>query len=136
KRDDLGPPLERPAEIGEIDPPVLGDLDHAERGTLLLTQDLPRHQIRVVVHRGDHHAVASLHVGTAIRARHQVDRFGGAPGEHHALGRPGVRTQRASRAPLRTPRWRGSRGRTTNANVHRGAYDLAIRATVAYEATR
>jgi len=66
KRDDLGGALERATEVGEIDASVLGDLDHPQRGALLLTQDLPRHEVRVMVHAGDHDRVPCLERGAPV----------------------------------------------------------------------
>ena len=103
---DLGAPLQGPAEIRQIDPPVVRELDHPQRGTLLLTQDLPRHEVRVVVHRRHHHGVARAHVGAAVGARDQVQGLGRAAREYDALGRPGVHEPR----DLRTRGLVGLRG--------------------------
>ena len=48
----------------------------------------------MVVHRGDHDAVARPHVRPAVGARHQVDRLGGPAREHDAFGRPRVHERR------------------------------------------
>lgn len=46
-------------------------------------QHLPWHQIRVVLHLGEEDCVTRLDVTPAPRVRHQVDRLGYAPPEHH-----------------------------------------------------
>ena len=63
------------------------DRRHAEPGAALLAQQLPRHDVRVVLHRTDHHLVTSPDAPAAERVRHQVDAFGGVAREDDLLGR-------------------------------------------------
>ena len=78
---------------------------------------LPRHDVRVVLHRRDEHLVARAEILVAPRPRHEVDRLGRVSREHDLPDRCGVheRRGRVSRAasyasvarPLNswTPRW-------------------------------
>ena len=87
---DLGLRFQRAPKVGQVDPPVLRDLDHPERGTSFLTQDLPRHDVRVVIHRRHDDGIAALHIGPPPRGRHEVDGLRGAPRKHDAFARPGI----------------------------------------------
>ncbi len=49
--------VQEPRELIEIKLPVLGEGDSTENGPGLLTQQLPGHDIRVVLHPGDEHLV-------------------------------------------------------------------------------
>ena len=119
ERHDLGSPLERAPVVGEVDAPVPGDLHHPQRRALLLTQHLPRHEVRVVVHGRHHHAVAGAHVGAAVGAGHEVDRLRGAAREHHALRRPGVDESRQPGA-RRLVRFRGANREVVGPAMHVG----------------
>ena len=85
-----------------------------------VAQHLPRHQVGVVLHLGDHHRLVRPHHAAAIAVRHEVDRLGGVLGEHDlardpahsAAGRPcrarphrPPRSARSSNAG-RDARWR------------------------------
>ena len=52
---------------------VVGDRDVPQDGAGPLGQLLPRHEIRVVLHRGEQDFVAGSHVGVAPTAGHRVD---------------------------------------------------------------
>jgi len=61
----LGLRVEGAPEVGQVDPSVLGDLDHPQRSALLLTQYLPWHDVRVMVHRRHDDGVTAPNVGPA-----------------------------------------------------------------------
>src|SRR5690349_10867834 len=47
------------------------------------TQQLPGHDVRVMLHRGDQDFVASFYVGATVAAGNQIDRFGGSSGKDY-----------------------------------------------------
>ena len=55
-----------------------------------LAEQLPRHDVRVVLHRRDEHLVAGADVGVAPGARDQVDALGGVAREDDLAHRPRV----------------------------------------------
>ncbi len=75
-------------ELVERELALLVDLQVAEPGALLLAEDLPGHDVRVVLHVGDEHLVALAHVVATPGVGDQVDRLGRVAGEDGALGVP------------------------------------------------
>ena len=71
-----------------------------------LAGHLPRHDVRVVLHRRDQHLVAGREVDLPPAVRHQVDPLGGIAGEDDLVRMGGAEERRrlGARAP-RTPRW-------------------------------
>ncbi len=65
---------------------VVGDRDELEVRVLLLGQDLPRDQVRVVLHLGEDDHVAPADVAPAPRVGDEVDRLGGVPGPDDLAG--------------------------------------------------
>ena len=55
----------------------IGDRHHAQPGTLLLAEHLPRDDVGVVLHRRDDHLVTVAHLLTAKRLRHEIDALRG-----------------------------------------------------------
>ncbi len=82
ERDELGLELEQDVEHVLAQDPVVGDRDELEVGVLLLGQDLPRDEVRVVLHLGQHDHVAPADVLAAPRVGDEVDRLGGVAREH------------------------------------------------------
>ena len=78
-RDDLRP-LGDQRRV-QVEPPLGQDLEPAQRRAGALGEQLPGHQVRVVLHLGDEDLVAGLD-RRGERVGHQVDRLGGALGEH------------------------------------------------------
>ena len=63
---------------------ALVHLEVAQRGLALAAEDLPGHEVGVVLHLGDQHGVAAVHVGAAPRVGDEVDRLGDVLGEDRA----------------------------------------------------
>ena len=80
---ELGPARERGVERVEVEQPVVGDRHPGQ----LAAQQLPRDDVRVVLHLGEHHEVAGADVGPAPRVGDEVDRLGRVAGEDGLAGR-------------------------------------------------
>ncbi len=63
-------------EVAEVEPVVAGEGDPAELDAALGGEDLPRHDVGVVLHVGQHDGVALAQVGPGPRVRDQVDGLG------------------------------------------------------------
>ena len=63
----------------------LVDLEVAQRRAALAAEDLPGHQIGVMLHLGDQHGIARAHVRAPPRVGDEVDRLGRVLGEDRAL---------------------------------------------------
>jgi len=74
-------------QIVEPEQAVRGDVDVAELGSGFLAQQLPGHQVGVVLHLGDGHDIPFPHVLASPRVGDQVDRLGGVPGEDRRVRR-------------------------------------------------
>src|SRR5829696_8136203 len=61
-----------------------------DHGAMALAQEVPGHDVGVMLHDGDHDLVAGLDVGLAPGRRHEVDRLGGVAGEDDLFGACGV----------------------------------------------
>jgi hypothetical protein len=82
----LRPQGERRVERVEVEQPVVGDRDPLEPAP----QQLPGHDVRVVLHLSEDHEVVRPDVGTAPRVGDEVERLGRVAGEHRLAGcRPG-----------------------------------------------
>ena len=70
---------QQPLELVEIELAAIVDRHHAQRARRVCSQThLPRHDVRVVLHRRDEHLVAGLQRRAAEALRHQVDALGRA----------------------------------------------------------
>ena len=86
---------------------VVGDRRPFQHGALPLAQEMPGHDVGVVLHDREHDLVALADMRAAVGARDQVDRLGGVAGEDDLVVGARVEEARArSRAPPRTSRWR------------------------------
>ena len=86
---DLG--REQPVELGEVELAVVpGHRDVAELRARARGDELPGHEVAVVLHLRQEDDVARLEIGTAPARGHQVDRLGRAAGENDFLGSGGV----------------------------------------------
>ena len=82
ERDQLRLELEQDVEHVLAQDPVVGDRDELEVGVLLLREQLPRDEVRVVLHLGQDDHVAPADVLAAPRVGDEVDRLGGVAREH------------------------------------------------------
>ena len=80
-RDDLGLGADQALELVHLQLAVVVDGDDAELGPGLLADDLPRHDVGVVLHRRDQHLVAGGEARAGEALRHEVDPLGGAAHE-------------------------------------------------------
>ena len=80
--DQPGAVVELGPEIVEIELTGLGDPDMAQDTAGALGQQLPGHEIAVVLHHREQHLITGLEVGVSPGARHQIDRLAGVTGEH------------------------------------------------------
>jgi hypothetical protein len=104
ERDDLGAVGDHRVQIGEVEAAIVGDADPAQRGPGASRELLPRHEVGVMLHLGDHDLVAraegesrsdqrvnAVHrAGSrsiAERVGHKIYGLGGILGEHDLLGR-------------------------------------------------
>ena len=83
-----------------VDPAIWSDPDMPEPGPLFLGDQLPRHDVRVVLHCGEHDQVARFEIRPAPTVGDEVDRLGRVPYEN-AFSR-GLRVdERGDRLPRR-----------------------------------
>ena len=89
ERDELRLEPEQHLEHVEAEDAVVGDRDELEVAVLLLDEELPRDEVRVVLHLGQDDLVAARDVAAAPRVRDEVDRLGGVAREDDlvAVGR-------------------------------------------------
>ena len=84
--DELDPPGgELRVELVEIEPAVVVDGQVVELRALLLAQELPGNDVRVVLHLRDQHHVAGGDVLPPPGEAHEVDRLGDVAGEDRLL---------------------------------------------------
>ena len=85
-------------EIFQIQLTGFGDADMTQHTTGALGQELPWHQIAVVLHHGEENFVPLLQVGVTPSARHEVDRFTGIAGKDDLPGSGGTHEGRSRAA--------------------------------------
>jgi hypothetical protein len=78
--------VEEPVEVGEVELPVGGERHPTDLDAELVAQHLPRDDVGVVLHVGEHDDIAFAEVGAAPRAGDQVQRLGRVLGEDHLVG--------------------------------------------------
>ena len=77
-------------EVVEVEAAVGGERDPAQLDAPLGGEDVPRHDVGVVLHVGEHDDVAGAEVGPAPRLGDEVERLGGVLGEDDLVGVAGV----------------------------------------------
>jgi hypothetical protein len=91
QRDHLGALVDQLVDVRQVELAVVGEAEPPQRRTGALGEELPRHDVRVVLHLGDQHLVALAHAerpaGPGERVGDQVDRLGGVLGEDHLVAR-------------------------------------------------
>ena len=83
-------PSSSAVEVGEVELAVGGQRDPAQLDAPLGGEHVPRHDVGVVLHVGEHDDVAGAEVGPAPRLGDEVERLGGVLGEHDLVGVAGV----------------------------------------------
>ncbi len=73
----------------EAQDPVVGDRDELQVAVHLLGQDLPRHEVGVVLHLGEHDRVALAQVAAAPAVGDEVHRLGRVAGPDDLVRRTG-----------------------------------------------
>ena len=76
ERDERGPKVQQDLVHLELQEPVVADRNELQVAVLFLDQELPGHQIGVVLHLGQDDRVAPADVAAAPRVRDEVDRLG------------------------------------------------------------
>ena len=101
------------------------DRSHAQPRALFFTEDLPRHDIRVMLHARDQNFIARTHLSAAVGLRDEVNRFGGASHENDFFGRRGIQEglHRAARGFMLP---RGKFGEEMHAAVDVGVFVFVI----------
>ncbi|MPM79769.1 hypothetical protein SDC9_126810 [bioreactor metagenome] len=86
-RDDLGAFVDQALGLGlhQVEAALLGHVEPAQGGTGALADELPRHDVGVVLHHGDHHLVAGTETGPE-GVRGKVECLGRVLGEDHLAG--------------------------------------------------
>jgi hypothetical protein len=97
--------LERRLEGVQVEDAAVVEGDRLDRGPRFAADDLPGHDVGVVLEPGDQHLVARREAWPHEAPGYQVDRLGGAAGEDHLAGRD------ADEARHRRPRPLVGRGR-------------------------
>ena len=80
-------PSSKPVEVGEIELAVVGEGDPADLDAPLGGEHVPRHDVGVVLHVGEHDHVAGGRGWLVPTLRHQVQGLGGVLGEDDLVGR-------------------------------------------------
>ena len=90
ERDELRLEAKEHLEDIETKDPVVGDRDELEVAVALLDEELPRDEVGVVLHLGQHDRVAAVDVAPAPRVGDEVDRLGRVAGEDDLMAVGGV----------------------------------------------
>src|SRR5262245_19735197 len=124
-RDDARARAEQFLELVEHQLAGVGDGRHAQLGTLLFAQDLPRDDVRVMLHRRDEDLIAGLNVLAPEAGGDQVNRLGGAADEDDLLGLTGAE-ETLDFLPRRFELLGGALAKRMDAAVHVGVVRLVI----------
>ena len=87
--DDLRPRRQELLEFVDQEGAVVGDRRPFDDGALPLAEEIPRHDVGVVLHDREDDLVALAEVH-AVGGRDEVDRLGGVPGEDDLVGMRGI----------------------------------------------
>ena len=90
ERDQLRLEAEEHLEHVEAEDAVVGDRDELEVAVALLDEELPRHEVRVVLHLGQDDDVAAVDVGPPPGVGDEVDRLGRVAGEDQLVAVGGI----------------------------------------------
>src|SRR5215212_759723 len=81
-RPSCGARVEEPLILSDIELAAVVDRDNADPRALLLRQHLPRHDVRVMLERGEYDLVAPADELAAVTMRDEIDTFGGSTREN------------------------------------------------------
>ena len=77
-------------EVGQVELAVIGQRNPADLDASGGGQHLPRDDVGVMLHVGQHDRIASPQVGSTPRGRNEIECFGGVLGEHDFVGFRGI----------------------------------------------
>src|SRR5439155_16789702 len=88
--DDFGSRSQQVLKVLEQQFAAVADWRNPQPCALLFAQDLPGHDVGVMLHGGDEHFVAGVNVSAAVGLRHEVDGFRGAANKDYLARISGV----------------------------------------------
>ena len=122
-RHHLGARREQLLEFVEQEIAVVVDRRPFDHRAVALAQEMPRHDVGMVLHDREHDLVARLDALAAEGIGHQIDRLGGVAGKDDFFLAPGIEKRRVrSRARPRrprSPRWRDNADRDARWHIAR-----------------
>ena len=80
--------MEQLVEVGEVELAIGREWHPPQLDAELGGEHVPRHDVGVVLHVGEHDDVAGAQVGTTPRGGDEVERFGGVLREDHLVRLP------------------------------------------------
>src|SRR6266481_7685861 len=104
---------------------AVADWRNPQPCALLFAQDLPGHDVGVMLHGGDEHFVAGMNISAAVGLRHEVDTFGGAA-DKDDLARIGGVEETLHRRPRRFVLFRRMFGKKMHATMDVGVVALVV----------
>ena len=87
---ELGPRGDGPRDIGRIELAQIGHFDPLQHRALAFPQEMPRHNIRMVLHYAEHDLIASLDPRRKIGIGHEIDRLGAAARKNDLVRMRGI----------------------------------------------
>ncbi len=120
-------PVEESIEVGQVEAVVLVDGDPTELDAALFGQHQPRHDVGVVFHLGEEHAVAGAEIRPGPGGSDQVDGLRGVLGEDHLVLGVGRADQPSYRHPGRFVEAVRFLGDRVDPTVHVGVGGLVVR---------
>ena len=78
--------IEQRRQVGEVELAVVGQRHPAQLDAALGRQDVPRHDVGVMLHLREHDHITIVQVGPAPAVRDEVQALGGVLGEDHVVG--------------------------------------------------
>src|SRR5262249_15822206 len=85
-RDKLCAIVQQSRELVHNEFPVIIHRSYLQPRTFLLTKELPGHDVRVMLHRGDQDFIARFDFGATVAACNEINGFGGSSCEDYLAG--------------------------------------------------
>ena len=123
--DDFGSRAQQVLKVLEQQLAAVADWRNSQPCALLFAQDLPGHDVGVMLHGGDEHFVAGVNVGAAVGLRHEVDGFRGAANKDD-VARIGSVEERLHRPARPFVLFRRMFGKEMHATVDVGVVPLVV----------